>query len=211
RSLSTPSPQPSPDRCQMNTLAQKQITAYFETASVLWRDVYQREDLYGVIHQRRRRAVLSLVDSLESPRGLASLEIGCGAGSTTVALARRGFRVTALDPAESMVALTREAADQSGVGDRVVTGIGDVRQLPFADSSFSLVLALGVLPWVDSTRRAIGEMVRVLKPGGFLIANVDNRWRLGHVLDPLLWVRLLARKLARLSGLREPRRTPLTA
>jgi SAM-dependent methyltransferase len=56
--------------------------------------------------------------------------------------------------------------------------------LPFDDGRFPLVLAIGVLPWVADWRRALAELARITAPGGALIATIDNRFRLNHLLDP---------------------------
>jgi ubiquinone/menaquinone biosynthesis C-methylase UbiE len=114
------------------------------------------------------------------------LEVGCGAGLTTVALALRGYVVEAVDMAEAMLQLTRQAADEAGVGHLVKTSVGDVHHLIYPNNTFGAVLAIGVIPWLHSPRTAIAEMARVLKPEGHLLVTADNRWRLNHILDPSL-------------------------
>jgi SAM-dependent methyltransferase len=42
------------------------------------------------------------------------------------------------------------------------------------------------MPYLTSPRKALAEMARVLKPGGFLLLTAGNRWRLNHILDPWL-------------------------
>src|SRR5579875_2938744 len=56
--------------------------------------------------------------------------------------------------------------------------------LEIRPGSFSLVVALGVVPWLHSPQVAVAEMARVLRPGGYLVANADNRKRLSLLLDP---------------------------
>jgi ubiquinone/menaquinone biosynthesis C-methylase UbiE len=119
------------------------------------------------------------------------LEIGCGAGSITVALAQRGYAVKATDLVASMLEHTRQAAGKAGVGQFIETRQCDVHHLPFLNDSFMLVLAIGVLPWLPSLDEPMREMVRVLRPDGYLIVTTDNRWRLSYVLHPLAWARLV--------------------
>ncbi len=65
------------------------------------------------------------------------LELGAGQGRDTIFFARRGFRVCALDFAESGVRAIREKAARGRVADRVRAVAHDVRRpLPFADESF---------------------------------------------------------------------------
>jgi len=173
----------------------KEVRKYFESAALYWRDIYGLQDVFAVIHQERRAAVLSLVDQLSLPRLSEVLEIGCGAGLTAVALAERGHSVKATDLAAPMLALTRRLADESGVEQLVQTKQCDVHHLPFPDGSFTVVMAVGVLPWLRSLEAPMREMVRVLRPNGYLILTVDNRWRMSHVLHPFAWARLVGLRI----------------
>jgi ubiquinone/menaquinone biosynthesis C-methylase UbiE len=160
------------------------INLLFKNESGFWRDVYQLQDVYAVIHQLRRSTVLGWVDELHLPPESQVLEVGCGAGGMTVALARRGYVVTALDSVPAMLAETRRLARKTGSTKYVKTARVDVHDISIKANTFSLVLALGVIPWLQSPRKALEEMARVLKPGGFLMINSDNRWRLNSIMDP---------------------------
>lgn len=167
------------------------VCDYFDSGASFWRDIYQAGDVFAVIHQERRTAVLSMVDQLALPAGSTVLEIGCGAGTTSVALAQRGYAVEATDVAPAMLALTRKLVAQSGVGHLVHTRASDAYHLPYADRSFPLVLAMGVLPWLSSLDEPMREMARVVEPGGYLIVTIDNRLRLNHILHPFAWAGLV--------------------
>jgi ubiquinone/menaquinone biosynthesis C-methylase UbiE len=161
---------------------------YFESVAPFWKDIYNLDTVYARIHQERRIAVLKIVaEQLRLPPGSRILEIGCGSGTTAVALAQQGFSLTALDIAEGMLASARECAIQAGVEDRVDLGLGDAHNLRFAENCFSAVLAIGVLPWLPSVSEPLREMARVLRPGGYLITTVDNRGRLDRLIDPVKW------------------------
>jgi len=58
--------------------------------------------------------------------------------------------------------------------------------LDFPDGAFSVLVALGVIPFLSAPARAVREMARVLRPGGLLVVNVDNRSRLDRLIDPLV-------------------------
>jgi SAM-dependent methyltransferase len=53
--------------------------------------------------------------------------------------------------------------------------VADVRDLPFADSSFDAIYSMGTIEHFDETERAVQEIARVLKPGGRAIIGVPNR------------------------------------
>jgi ubiquinone/menaquinone biosynthesis C-methylase UbiE len=163
---------------------QRQVSRHFKEQSRFWRNIYDQEDIYAVVHQLRMKIVLSWIDDLHLPRDSQVLEVGCGAGLTTLALAERGFAVTAMDPVQKMLDETRQAVSKVGFEDRVRLLPGDAQDLPLMDGAYSLVVALGVIPWLQCPGKALREMARVLQPGGRIVVSADNRWRLNYVLDP---------------------------
>ena len=109
------------------------------------------------------------------------LDMGCGAGRHAFALYRRGADVVALDLDEAelkdvagMFAAMREEGEvPAGATAQAVRG--SAYALPFEDDSFDRVVAAEVLEHLPQDERAMGELFRVLKPGG-LIAVTVPRW-----------------------------------
>jgi len=166
---------------------QRRVAAFFDSHALDWKTIYERPGVYEKIHQQRRTRALRLIDGLALPAGSRVLEAGCGAGSIAVALAVRGHFVHATDVAAAMVSLTRRLAVEAKAEDRVHTSVADIRNLNFPDNTFDLVVALGVLPWIEPPLDpAVREIARVLKPGGHMIVNIDNRWRLNYIVDPFV-------------------------
>ncbi len=163
---------------------QRLVTDRFSAHAQRWQDLYERTDLFSVIHQERHARALALIDQRALPPGSPALEIGPGAGLMTVALATRGYQVTAVEAAPEMIQLASSRARAAGVSGRIRLLLGDGCQLPFRTGQFALVVALGVVPWLTRAEDGIAEMARVLRPGGFLVVNADNRYRLNMVLDP---------------------------
>jgi ubiquinone/menaquinone biosynthesis C-methylase UbiE len=148
--------------------------------------LYSRGDLYATIYRQRHRVALEVVDSLRLIPGSRVLEVGCGPGYASAALAQRGFDVSAVDAAAEMVEMTRNRLAQEGASACASVTLGDVHHLRFADGAFTLVLALGVAEWLDFLDIAMWEMARVLACGGFLVVSTDNRWAAHRLLDPAL-------------------------
>jgi ubiquinone/menaquinone biosynthesis C-methylase UbiE len=163
---------------------QKRVDSYFDSRSSYWEEIYNAQSVQGVIHQQRMAVVLKWIDGLALPRGSRILEVGCGAGLTMIELAHRGYVVDGIDSSEAMIDLALRNAIEADVGDRVKVFRGDANSLPFADDMFTLVLAMGVIPWLESPSTAVREMARVVKPGGYVILASDNRTRLNHLVDP---------------------------
>jgi ubiquinone/menaquinone biosynthesis C-methylase UbiE len=84
-----------------------------------------------------------------------------------------------------MVELTRAKAENNAVASMVSAQIGDVNRLDFETSSFKLVVALGLIDWVQSPSEAISELARVIEPGGWLIVSCAHSGALVYLLDPL--------------------------
>ncbi len=163
---------------------QRRADQYFGKESAYWKAIYTGTDLMSRIYQLRRSVVLEMVDSLHLPPSARILEVGCGAGLTSVELAKRGFMVDAVDTVEEMLDLARHHAGEANLTGRIRVDHGDVYHLRFPDGAFDLVVAVGVIPWLHLPRPAIREMARVTRTGGSILLTADNKWRMNHVLDP---------------------------
>jgi len=147
----------------------------------LWRDTATADaerarDLAARLERRAkaedevaaRDTYLGLLDIAAGER---VLDVGCGSGAVTRAIAKRvGSRGLAvgLDQSPALLAVARELARQAGVGDCVEFHEGNALRLPFPDSSFDAVVCVTVLSHVPKGEAAIPELVRVLRPGGRL-------------------------------------------
>jgi SAM-dependent methyltransferase len=104
------------------------------------------------------------------------LEVGCGQGELAErVLHELGAEVTALDQSERMVELTRARG--------VDASVGDAQNLPFPDASFDVAVAAWMLYHVADLNRALGELARVLRPGGRLVAATNHTDHLLEMFD----------------------------
>jgi arsenite methyltransferase len=104
--------------------------------------------------------------------GETVLDLGCGAGLDAILTARAvgpSGRVIAVDYAAEMVALARANATATGVAN-VRCEQATIEALPLSDSSIDVAQANGVFNLSPEKGRAIREVWRVLRPGGWLIA-----------------------------------------
>lgn len=107
----------------------------------------------------------TLAAEIASTPGAAVLDLGCGAGHASFALAPHARAVLAYDIAPQMLATVAAAARERGLGN-IRTEQGAAERLPFADASFDWVASrLSAHHWHD-VPRALAEVRRVLKPGG---------------------------------------------
>ena len=119
---------------------------------------------YGRAYYRRA------AQSLPVEAGMTLIDLGCGTGSLTMAMARKlghSGRITGIDLADKQLSHARHKQLQTDLPIEFVKG--SVAHLPFADASvdgISISQVLHALP-PDIRQGMISEACRVLKPGGF--------------------------------------------
>lgn len=106
-------------------------------------------------------------------QGTPTLDVGCGGGLLAEEFARLGCAVTGIDPSEPSLATARAHAQQAGLTIAYRAGAGEA--LPFADAAFDLVYCCDVLEHVSDLNAVIGEIARVLRPGGVFCYDTLNR------------------------------------
>ena len=114
---------------------------------------------------------------LDLAPGLRVLDLACGHGDLAGALAARGCAVTGLD--SSAAFLDRARADAAAAGVSVEYVAGDMRELPWAgrfDRVVNWSTAFGYFD-DDVNRAVLGQIARVLRPGGRLAMDLDNLTR----------------------------------
>ncbi|HEX2895883.1 MAG TPA: methyltransferase domain-containing protein [Marmoricola sp.] len=111
------------------------------------------------------------------------LDIGAGTGKATIPLARRGLRVTAVEPAETMARLLWSRADEACVSDRVHVRVATFEDLGAADGPFGLIVAAQSFHWTDPGSRW-SRVLELLAPSA-AVALFWNTWYLDPVAhDP---------------------------
>lgn len=125
------------------------------------------------------------------------LDIGCGRGAVLLGAARflTTGKATGIDlwktsdQSGNAIEVTRANAELEGVSKRVELCTGDMRELPFDDNTFDIVLsslAIHNIPEAEGRAKALDEAARVLKPGGWLlIADMRQTQRYAEHLREL--------------------------
>lgn len=112
------------------------------------------------------------------------LDLGCGAGTNALWMARQGFNVTGLDLAPTAIDRARERARRAKVD--VDFGEGDVLDLPFGPASFDVATDIGCFHALPLARRRdyAAEVARVLRPEGVFLLRWIGREHTAQVGPP---------------------------
>jgi SAM-dependent methyltransferase len=110
------------------------------------------------------------VRALGDVRGLAALELGCGAAQFGIRVARMGADVTGLDFSANQ--LRHAVVNIAATGTHLALVRASAEELPFADATFDLVFCdHGATSFTDPTA-TVPEVARVLRPGGRFVFNI---------------------------------------
>jgi ubiquinone/menaquinone biosynthesis C-methylase UbiE len=152
-------------------------------------DSWYATPLGQLVDRVEQAAVWSLWPEIPGQR---VLEVGCGTGNLSLALSRRGAAVVGLDCSGPMLGRAQAKAICQGLPAAWVRG--RAFPLPFAHEVFDGVLCHLALDFMADRELALKEMVRVLRPGGFLSVAMLTRyslWTLQRVVrawfKPSLW------------------------
>jgi ubiquinone/menaquinone biosynthesis C-methylase UbiE len=118
-----------------------------------------------------RPAILALAGEVAGKR---VLDVGCAAGHLAEQLLERGASVTGIDASEVMVGLARKRCEAAGERARFHRAtLGEPLDV-LPSESFDLVTASLVLHYLKDWGPALGELRRVLRPGGALVMSVHH-------------------------------------
>jgi MPBQ/MSBQ methyltransferase len=130
------------------------------------------EHLYAVLHDLVRAWLTPGADD----RGRRALDAGCGTGLQTALLLDLGYAAVGTDLSGRLLGV----AQRRHPGARLARG--DVQALPWRDGAFDVAVSCGsVLSFVRRADHAIGELARVVRPGGRVLLEVEHRWSLDLV------------------------------
>jgi ubiquinone/menaquinone biosynthesis C-methylase UbiE len=152
---------------RVNAASERERATFFaeRRISARYDDAYDRRNADGHALRSRLETVLRLLGA--GPGDL--LDAGMGPGRLCAALAERGWSVSGIDLSPEMVEIARRRLPEAAA--RLLHA--QIEELPFPSESFDAVVATGALEYSDFPR-ALGELVRVLRPGGYAAVSYPN-------------------------------------
>ena len=138
-----------------------------------WDAIFRRQ---GTVWSGPQEDMPGLLAALRAQGARTLLDLGCGTGRHVVYFAQHGFSVHGLDNAPEGLRLTEEALRGAGLTAQLF--LQDMyAPLPYAGASFDAIIAVQVLHHarIATIRQLVGELERVLRPGGTIFISVPSR------------------------------------
>lgn len=151
-----------------------------------WYDSYF-EEIYYLLEEPNESEIATQVDFIRSFLEPESdiLELGCGSGKLSLALARLNHRVTGLEYIETLVKDANRASKEAGLNTEFVKG--DMRSLPY-DEKFHCVISfshsLGYF-YDHENFKVVAEAYKALKPGGRFLLDLASWDSIVHEFERL--------------------------
>ncbi|MDD5675035.1 MAG: class I SAM-dependent methyltransferase [Chitinivibrionales bacterium] len=120
--------------------------------------------------------IIEELEDITAFAGRTVIEIGAGSGTTAMEIARKGASVTCLDFSAAAIALMRKNIREAGQTLSLVQG--DAFKIPLQKESFDICYHQGFLEHFPDSLPLLREQNRILKPGGYLLLDVPQRYNL---------------------------------
>lgn len=171
---------------QRKSFSSSQLACLYDQAAPSWGRTLDRFGFPRAYESMLRRVLseLPLKDAVARPR---VVDCGVGTGALSCALAHvlpHPFTLDAIDVSPRMLEWASRNLTRTDL--EFFLRQGDICSLPYAHDVYDVAMAAHVLEHLVDPRAALAEMVRVLKPGGLLIACITRRSALGKLVH-LKW------------------------
>lgn len=125
-----------------------------------------------------------VLDTLGVTEGMTLLDLGCGTGNAAIEAAKRGARVTAVDPAKRLLAVARERAAAAKLS--LEAKPGEAAAIPAESGVFDAAVSVFAVIFAPDAAAAAAELIRVVKPGGRIVISawqpVGGLFEAGRIL-----------------------------
>ena len=164
------------------------VRAFWEQGSCGEELYLEESSRDGYLAQARERyrlePYIETFARFDESNSLRVLEIGVGLGADHQRFAEAGARLSGIDLTARAVEHTRKRLETFGLVADVA--VGDAENLVFGADEFDVVYSWGVIHHSPNTQRAVREIHRVLKPGGWARVMIYNKW---SMVGFMLWLR----------------------
>ena len=138
-----------------------------------WNSIYKTE---GRNYSTPQEALAPIIEIFRKRKAKKILDLGCGAGTNLVMLAKNGFEVYGFDASAEALKLAKAQLTENGLNADLRSG--DMREaLPYENGFFDAIISVRVLNHgtISEIRKTIKNIERVLRPSGLLFLTVQAR------------------------------------
>lgn len=133
------------------------------------------EDYYAACFDKFYDAVIDLViKKCRASKTDRWLDAGCGPGVHTIRFLKRGYKCESIDFSQTAIAEAKLRVNAAGYEGGAEFFTEDLTRLSYPDNAFSQIFCWGVITHIPEPQRAISELSRILKPGGWLAISTVN-------------------------------------
>lgn len=153
------------------------VKEYYESEATDYnKEFYESKNSYPTLLYRQNY-ILGMIKNINLPPEAKILDAGCGPGDLLLAIDKKYQSLNGIDIAEEMVNIANQKLlTKSNSENEITFKCGDIENLDFGDSQFDLIICSGVIEYLKDDIIWMQEIKRVLKPEGYLILNVTNKY-----------------------------------
>lgn len=129
-----------------------------------------------VLHPGGYKSTDELCSVLEIGEGSHVLDVACGTGTTALYLSNKyNCHVTGFDISDDLIEIAKKSLGKNVDAGKIKFEVADVLEMPYPDNSYDIVISQAFFVLIDEKEKALKELVRVLKPGGYL-GSLELGW-----------------------------------
>ncbi len=156
-----------------NKPAPKKVADFFDKYAFDFNSIYGTgsNPLMNFLNKKLRKSMeirfIKTIDGCDLIEGCRIIDIGCGAGHYTIALAKKGAAyLYGIDFAKNMIDLARNNAEKAGVGDKCKFDLSDFLAEPIQDE-FDYSIIMGFMDYSKNPRAVIEKVLNITKSKAF--------------------------------------------
>jgi ubiquinone/menaquinone biosynthesis C-methylase UbiE len=129
-----------------------------------------------VLHPGGYQSTNELCSTFEIKKDTHVLDVACGTGTTSLYLADKyDCRVTGFDISDDLINIANKSLEENDRNGRIKFEVANAFEIPYPDNTFDVVISQAFFILIDEKEKALKEIARVLKPGGYL-GSLELAW-----------------------------------
>ena len=163
---------------------------YDEDAEQYDHEFYKSNSSYPTLRYRHDY-MFAMTEAIDLPEDAQILDIGCGPGEMVMDLVKEKRFITGIDISPKMIHLANERLKKRpDLNGQVALRTGDIENLDFEDNSLDCIICSGVVEYLEDDIKWAKEITRTIKPGGYFIVNVTNKYCIRKWTEPfIVWLK----------------------